>query len=80
MVGKGTLVDLSPTGCGVKSTTLLRKGVHLALSVTVPEQKTPMEIPLATVRWALGSKFGLEFIRIGVKDQARISRMVKTAF
>ncbi len=79
MVGKGTVTDLSISGCGVESTTLLRKGAQLALSVNMPDEKDPMDINLASVRWSLGGKFGLEFVRIGSRERARITKLVKTS-
>ena len=49
MVGKGTLTNLSLSGCGVESTTILRKGVYLSISVALPNRERPLDIGLATV-------------------------------
>ncbi len=76
MLGKGTLTNLSLSGCGVESTTILRKGVYLSVAMNFPNQESPMDIGLAKVRWSLGSKFGLEFIRMGSVEQAQLHRLV----
>ncbi len=76
MLGKGTLTNLSPSGCGVQSTTILQKGVYLSVTMSLPHRESPLDIGLATVRWSLGSKFGLEFIRTGLGEQALLRRLV----
>ena len=76
MLGKGTLTNLSLSGCGVESTTILQKGVYLSVAVNLPNQESPLDIGLATVRWSLGSKFGLEFIRVGSGEQAQLRQLV----
>ena len=77
LVGKGTVIDLSLSGCGVQTTTLLRRGLSLSLSVTSPDEQAPIDIHLATVRWALGGKCGLEFIRMGAEQRERLCRLVQ---
>ena len=76
MLGKGTLTNLSLSGCGVESTTILRKGMYLSVAMNLPNQESPMDIGLATVRWSLGRTFGLEFIRTGLGEQAQLRRLV----
>ena len=77
LVGKGTVTDLSLSGCGVRTTTVLREGTSLSLSVTTPDEQDPIAINLATVRWALGGRFGLEFIRMEAEQRERLIRLVQ---
>lgn len=78
-VAKGTVTNLSASGCGIETSTILRQGTHLACSVTMPDQDTPMVINLAAVRWALGGKLGLEFIRIEAEEETRLRHLVERA-
>ena len=78
-VGKGTVTDLSVFGCAVKTTTLLRKGDYLCVKFTIPEQGEVMVVNLAAVRWALGSKFGLEFVHIGHEERVRLRELVTSS-
>ncbi len=77
VVGKGTMTDLSPTGCGVESTTVLRKGTQLALHVTVPGLTDSVMVNAAAVRWALGRRFGLKFIRVKATERSRLRKFLK---
>ncbi len=76
-VSKGTVTDVSALGCTVESTTLLRQGDYLELTLTLPEAEVPIAINLATVRWALGGKSGLEFVVVGREERARIREFLK---
>jgi hypothetical protein len=77
VVGKGTMIDLSSTGCGVESTSVLRKGTQLALHVTVPGQEDSVMVNAAAVRWSLGRKFGLKFVRMKPAERTRLRRFIK---
>ena len=77
VVGKGTMTDLSPAGCGVESTTVLRKGTQLALHVTVPGRSDSVMVNTAAVRWSLGRRFGLKFVRMKPTERARLRKLVK---
>lgn len=77
VVGKGTMTDLSPSGCGVESTTVLRKGTQLALHVTVPGLTDTVMVNVAAVRWALGRRFGLKFIKMKPTERARLQKFLK---
>ncbi len=77
-IGEGTVVNLSTGGWRVRSATQPRPGTYLALHVLLPDEAPPMEVDLAAVRWAWGSEFGLEFIRMRSEEQERLHRFVKT--
>ena len=48
------------------------------LQVHTPDDFSPLQVDLAAVRWALGWKFGLEFIRLRPEMQERLQRHVET--
>ncbi len=75
--GEGTVLDLSMEGCRVRSDTPTLKGVYMEVFITLLGQIPPLPIELAVVRWSPGSVFGLEFIRIADRHQARLRRYVQ---
>lgn len=77
VVGKGTMTDLSSVGCGVESTTVLRKGTHLSLHVTVPGQEDSVMVNAAAVRWSLGRRFGLKFLKVKPAERARLQKFLQ---
>ncbi len=77
-VAKGTVTNLSASGCGVETSTILRTGTQLACTVTMPGQNTPMVVNLAAVRWTLGGKLGLEFLRIKAEEEARLRQLIES--
>lgn len=76
MEGQGTVVDLSPKGCGVLSDTAVEPGDHVSLSLSIPHQKSSITIDLATVRWARGGIFGLEFISLWPAAEERLRQTI----
>jgi hypothetical protein len=75
--GEGTVLDLSMEGCRVRSDTPVLTGVYMEVFLTLLGQIPPLPIELAVVRWSPGSVFGLEFIRITDRHQARLRRYVQ---
>lgn len=57
----GTLKDLSIGGARIVSETPVSLHDQLKVSLILPSQTVPLEIPQATVRWILGREFGVEF-------------------
>jgi hypothetical protein len=43
----------------------------------MPDQQTPLNVPLAVVRWIEQNRVGLEFIRSSQEDQTRLTQFVK---
>ncbi len=78
LVGEGIVSSLSKEGCAVDSGTPLPVGVSLTLRILIPDHYSPMSVDLASVRWALNGRFGLEFIRVRPEEQVRLGRLVKT--
>ncbi|MBI4400812.1 MAG: PilZ domain-containing protein [Nitrospirae bacterium] len=77
VVGDGRLLDLSTGGCKVASDKTVQKGTFLGLRVQLPDSGSPLEIEQAEVRWALGQKFGVEFLRMRAEEQGRLNQLIK---
>src|SRR5262245_8773008 len=71
--GEATLLDLSTNGCQATSLVQVQVGMILRLSLFLPDQKWPLRIDEALVRWVKGENFGLEFtgIRPAQRERAR---------
>jgi hypothetical protein len=52
LVGEGTVVDLGVPGCAVESDIAPPPGEYVRLHVLMPDEKGPLEVGLAKVRWA----------------------------
>ncbi len=78
LVGEGTVHNISTGGWKADSGQPVQRGHYFALRVLLPDQAAPMKVDLAAVRWSSGREFGLEFLRMQQKEQARLRRFVAT--
>lgn len=76
--GKGTVTNLSHSGCEIESSTRLLQRNYLALTLVVPEETDRVKVWLAAVRWATEGRAGLEFIALNGIEQARLARVLLT--
>jgi len=63
-VGKGIVTNLSQLGMRVQGDHEVELGLHLALRVTFTDDRPPIEIERATVRWVNRYDFGLDFVHL----------------
>jgi hypothetical protein len=73
---EGNLMNLSVSGCGIESVSRLQVGDNLTVLVHLPDGKPPMEIDVATVRWAQGDRLGLQFLRLRQEERERLSQFI----
>lgn len=78
-VGNGTVANLSVKGCQVHSDASIQKGDHVSLRLHIAHRDVPVSIEMATVRWAEGSRFGLEFISLWPADEIVLRELIDTA-
>ena len=74
--GEATVLDLSTHGCQAKSLTQVQVGMVLRLSLFLDDQKWPLRIDEALVRWVNGEKFGLEFTGIRPAQRERVRSII----
>ncbi len=72
LVGQGTLLNLSGPGCLVETGLKLKVGQFIQMRLILSPAHGSLWIALAAVRWANGSKVGVEFIRMSEGDQASL--------
>lgn len=77
--GEATLLDLSTGGCQATSLIQVQAGMVLRLSLFLHDQKWPLRIDEALVRWVDGSSFGLEFTGIRPVQRERVRAIVMNA-
>ncbi len=76
--GQGTIVNLSTGGWQVAGSHAVTRGTPLLLRVALPDGEEPMEVQLATVRWASGLTFGVKNMILGEREWSRLRRFVVT--
>ncbi len=75
-VGEGILLDLSPTGCRMRSNIVLNAGAYLALRIAVAQEPTPLAVEVSVVRWCKDGHVGVEFLRYRQGDRERVTNLV----
>ena len=75
--GEGVLLDLSPTGCRMRSDIALNAGAYLALQIAVSQERTPLAVEVSVVRWCKDGHFGVEFLRYSQGDRERVTDLVE---
>lgn len=74
--GEGILLDLSPTGCRMRSDIALNAGAYLALQIAVAQEPTPLEVEVSVVRWIKDGHVGVEFLRYSQGVRKRVTDLV----
>ena len=77
--GEATVLDLSTNGCQVTSLTKVQAGMVFRLSLFLLDQKWPLRIDEALVRWVNGEYFGLEFTGIRPAQRERVRSIIMKA-
>ena len=67
---------LSDRGCAVFSEEWVEPGMRLVLHIHLSEQHSPITVDSAEVCWALGRRFGVEFLRMSLEARERLHQLV----
>ena len=70
------MLDLSPTGCRMRSDIALNAGAYLALQIAISQERTPLAVEVSVVRWCKDGHFGVEFLRYSQGDRERVTNLV----
>jgi hypothetical protein len=76
--GEGVLLDLSSTGCRLRSNIAVNAGAYLALQIAVAQEPAPLAVEVSVVRWCKDGYFGVEFLRYSQGDRERVTNLVET--
>lgn len=76
VVAEGRILDLSLPGCLMESSKKMSAGEYIQLRLFLPDHQAPLHVALAAIRWAEGSKVGIEFIRTSRPEQHRLEQFL----
>lgn len=74
--GEGRVLDLTVPGCMIESPLPPRKGDSVFLNLYIPQFEAHFSVSMGIVRWVHGSRFGVEFVMMGQRDQMRYNACV----
>lgn len=77
--GTGKIFNVSTWGCGVESAAAVAPGTYVGVSLSLPNQVTPVDIELAAVRWSGRRRFGIEFLSISQPSRERLEQFLDRA-
>ena len=77
MRAPGVILDLSPSGCRVRSDSPSGIGECLRVLIDVPRYQTPLHVTRAVVRWSKGQEFGMEFVQMELDDEQRLNQLMR---
>jgi PilZ domain len=74
--GKGTVLNISQEGCLIMTETVADPVTYFQLDIHIIDGAAPVRIGLAAVRWSSGSRFGLEYIKVGAEQIERLNHFL----
>lgn len=74
--GEGAIVDLSIGGCRLLSDVPLIIGQEYNLIFQISMEQPPIPVDAAVVRWTNNTTYGLKFISIDTRDEARLQNLL----
>ncbi len=76
--GRGTILDLSRSGCRLETPLLMLAGLSLELRIAVPGLEWALMIDGADVQWVSEETVGLAFVRIRETERQRLHDVMTT--
>ena len=76
IVWEGTANNLSRGGCRIESSAQVLNESTMTLRAHIPDQRAPLQVEVAAVRWSIGREFGVKFISMGTPEWERLHRFV----
>ena len=78
IIGEGQVLDLTLPGCLVDSPLSPNKGDSLTLCLDIPHVGALFNIARGVVRWVQGSRFGVEFIEMDLRERFQYNAFIDT--
>ena len=72
LIGDGMVTDLSPTGLGIRGNVFVTPGKELAIFLYLPDGQDPLFVMEARVAWASGRRFGVEILKMNLRERNRL--------
>lgn len=71
-IGKGTVINVSPYGVLIRGDYLAIVGTNVSVRLFLPDNKEPLSIERAIVRWQRESELGVEIISMTPNAHVRL--------
>lgn len=78
IMAKGLVIDVSREGLRIESQDPVPIGMRLALVLYLSNDQEPVMIENATVQWAIGTHFGVKFVKWSPHAEARLDNFFWT--
>jgi hypothetical protein len=78
IMAKGLVLDVSREGLRIESHDPVHIGMRLALVLYFSKDQEPVMIENATVQWAMGTQFGVKFVKLSQNAEARLTNFFWT--
>jgi PilZ domain len=78
IMGDGMVTDLSPTGLGIRGNASVKQGMDLTIFLYLPDGQDPLFIMEAKVAWASGRRFGVEILKMNLRERNRLSYFLRS--
>lgn len=72
LMGDGMVTDLSPTGLGIRGNASVTLGMELTIFLYLPDGQDPLFVMEARVAWTSGRRFGVEILKMNLRERARL--------
>ena len=78
LMGDGMVTDLSPTGLGIRGNASVVSGTDLTIFLYLPDGRDPLFVMEARVAWASGRRFGVEILRMNLRERNRLRYFLRS--
>ena len=78
LMGDGMVTDLSPTGLGIRGNASVKQGMDLTIFLYLPDGQDPLFIMEAKVAGASGRRFGVEILKMNLRERNRLSYFLRS--
>ena len=78
IMGDGMVTDLSPTGLGIRGNACVTPGMELTIFLYLPDGQDPLFVMEAKVAWAAGHRFGVEILKMNLRERNRLSYFLRS--
>ncbi|HET9606469.1 MAG TPA: PilZ domain-containing protein [Nitrospira sp.] len=72
IMGDGSVVDLSNKGLRVRGNMAVKSGLEMTLFLYLPDGRDPLFVLSAKVAWSKGHEFGVEILKMNVRERNRL--------
>ena len=78
IMGDGSVVDLSNSGLRIHGNVAVRSGLEVTLFLYLPDGHDPLFVLSASVTWSRGHAFGVEILKMTVRERNRLRYFLGT--